>query len=305
MHTFPSVLEGISDLSLEQIHHLLKKAKAFKNGSLKPQKEKNSSFTVASYFEENSTRTKLSFIQACENLDARFLNFDVSTSSVKKGESLEETFFTLKSLGVNICVYRGSRSGALTSFKKRPPLKIINGGDGMHQHPTQALLDLFTMLESNHNPKNKTLTIIGDCIHSRVCHSLIDLITLWGGKVILTGPKGCVPENYKKKGVTITHNLDEALEKSDIIYLLRVQLERHRRFGESEYFSDYAGRFGMNIQKLQKLKREIPIYHAGPTNIGMEIANDIIQSKYYMGHKEVENSIFIRMAILEELMNDE
>lgn len=302
MQNFPTVLENISDLTFEQIHSLLSLAKKFKKGDIPlgpMQSEGGKNPICATSFLENSTRTKHSFAIAIQQLGAMYIDFNAEASSLKKGESLEETLLTLHYQGVDLCIIRTSNSHELSQFKINPPLKIINGGDGINQHPTQALLDLFTMLECQHGPKNKTIAIIGDCIHSRVGHSLIELLPQFGAKIILCGPEEYLPKNYGPD-ILCTTSLSEAMAKSDLLYLLRIQKERHVNQNNHNHYHD---NYGINLEKLKKEKKFFPLYHPGPVNIEVEISKDALKSPHYFGHEQVKNSIFMRMAIIKTMFH--
>ena len=283
MTPFPVVLEAISDLQKDQIDELLAKAKKFKQGA----PTFKYAPLVATCFLENSTRTKNSFVVAAKRLHAAYLNFDAQTSSLQQGEDLTETFLTLHAQGVNLGIIRSSVSGLLHPFKQNPPFKIINGGDGMHAHPTQALLDLFTMLESGLDPKGKTIAIIGDNLHSRVAHSLIALLTMYGARIILCGPEGCLPEHAPHPQVALEPSLEKTIKAADLYYLLRVQKERHKKFGKTDYFADYHLTHGLSLKKLQERQLMRPVYHPGPANIGVEIDLDLIKSPLYQGYQQV------------------
>lgn len=313
MSQFPHILEEINDLSLDQVKAILRKAKRIKEGYLTPGTDSFShshqsyqDTTVITYFSENSTRTKISFMQSIYNLGVRHINFDVHLSSVQKGESLRETFLTLKALGADMVIYRTNKSRELHDLKEHPPFKIINAGDGVNQHPTQALLDLFTMVECGHDPEGKTISIIGDCLHSRVCHSLVELLSMWGAKVLLVGPSNMLPNETNHENVELETDLDKAIERSDFLYPLRIQFERH---GKDEYEEDlfsknYHEQYGINLERLKKLNKNIPVYHAGPANIGVEISQDIVDSELYMAYEQVEHSIPMRTAIIRCLLSD-
>ncbi len=308
MQNFPSVLESIKDLDKAQIDGLLSLASKFKGYShdwqglpipfiKRP--------VIATSFLENSTRTKHSFAIAIKNLSATYIDFNADTSSLKKGESLEETLRTLHSQGVDLCIIRTSVSREFEKFKEKPPIKIINGGDGTHQHPTQALLDLFTMKEIGLELEGKTISIIGDNIHSRVGHSLIDLLPLYGAKVILCGPEECLPQasEVNNPNVELCFDVDEAIVKSDLLYLLRIQKERHQ--GEpTSYYETYPEKFGVSIERLKKHGKAIPVFHPGPANVGVEISKDLMESSYYFGYEQVHNSIFMRMAIIQAVLQN-
>jgi aspartate carbamoyltransferase catalytic subunit len=257
---------------------------------------------IATSFLENSTRTKHSFAIAIEKMGATYIDFNAEKSSLKKGESLEQTLLTLYAQGVDLCIIRTSVSGQLAEFKKNPPLKIINGGDGTNQHPTQALLDFLTMLEIGLNPEETTLAIIGDLYHSRVGSSLIDLLPQFGVKIILCGPKECLPKTAPT-GVEMTDNRDEAIEKSNALYLLRIQKERHKGV-QASYYDTYPETYGVNMDLLRKMKKPLPIFHPGPANIGVEISDDLIRSDLYVGHHQVRNSIYMRMAIIQAILQN-
>ncbi len=302
MNSFPSILESISDLNKIQIDGLLSLSSKFKHRD-----SESNLFTyrrpiIATSFLENSTRTKHSFAIAVQRLGAMYIDFNAETSSLKKGESLEETFLTLFNQGVNLCVFRSSVSYQLSEFKEAPPIKIINGGDGVNEHPTQALLDLFTLLELAQDLTGKTLAIFGDNIHSRVGHSLIKLLPLFGTKVILCGPKNFLPEKSAlPPGVEWSDNRDETLLKCDFIYLLRIQKERH----DSSIISsdaDYHARYGVSLELLKKMNKLIPVLHPGPANIGVELDHALIKSSLYQGYLQVQNSVPMRMAIIQSML---
>jgi aspartate carbamoyltransferase catalytic subunit len=304
MHNFPSVLESIEDLSNAQINGLLGLAHKFKSyssdwqGFPVPFIKKP---IIATSFLENSTRTKHSFAISIKKLGATYIDFNAETSSLKKGESLEETLRTLHCQGIDLCIIRTSVSHQLQEFKENPPIKIINGGDGTHEHPTQALLDLFTMQEIGLKVKGKTIAIIGDLVHSRVGHSLIELLPRMGVKLILCGPAQCLPETLNHPNISMTTNVSEAIDESDLLYLLRIQKERH---GDSDtsYYNTYHQDFGLSLQRLKEHNKKIPIFHPGPANVGVEISDDLIRSKYYFGHGQVYNSVFMRMAIIQAVL---
>jgi len=258
---------------------------------------------IATSFLENSTRTKHSFAIAIKNLGATYIDFNAETSSLKKGESLEETLRTLHSQGVDLCIIRTNVSHEFEKFKENPPIKIINGGDGTHQHPTQALLDLFTMKEIGLELEGKTISIVGDNIHSRVGHSLIDLLPQYGVKVVLCGPEECLPKASDNPHVELCYDVDEAIAKSDLLYLLRIQKERHQ--GEpTAYYETYPEKFGVSVERLRKHGKAIAVFHPGPANVGVEISKDLMESPYYFGYEQVHNSIFMRMAIIQAVLQN-
>lgn len=304
MNNFPSVLESIKDLGFQQIEGLLSLAAKFKIRELESPPFIKKRPIIATSFLENSTRTKHSFAIAIQRLGCMYIDFNADTSSLKKGESLEETLLTLHCQGVDACIIRTSVSRELAKFKDRPPLKIINGGDGIHEHPTQALLDLMTLKELSPELAGKTLTILGDVVHSRVGHSLIELLPQLGIKIILCGPKQCIPEQSDYPQLEITTDLQSAVERSDFLYTLRIQKERHKGL-DSTYYDNYHQTHGLSLARLKQLgKTDIPVLHPGPVNIGVELSLDLIRSSNYQGYNQVENSIAMRMAIIQSLLNN-
>lgn len=302
---FPSILEGIKDLEKGHILQLLERAEDLKSGSparLPLQK----SLAVATSFLEHSTRTKHSFAMAIKRLGGFHIDFQAENSSLKKGESLEQTLLTLHYQGIDICIIRTQQSNLLEEFKEHPPIKIINGGDGSNQHPTQALLDLYTFTTDFggiEKLEGKTISIIGDCRHSRVTHSLIDLLPMFGINVVLCGPEEFIPDEIPT-GVRVLDNINDAIEQSDALYLLRIQSERHGN-AHSEIFDKYHAKWGINFNKLRQHGKVLPIYHPGPANIGVEVNSDIMNSEIWMAHKQVENSVYMRMAIIEAMINND
>jgi len=308
MQDFPSVFQSIRDLDKVQIDGLLSLASKFKGfahdwqGLPIPFIKRP---IIATSFLENSTRTKHSFAMAIKNLGATYIDFNADTSSLKKGESLEETLKTLHSQGVDLCIIRTSVGHEFEKFIENPPIKIINGGDGTHQHPTQALLDLFTMQEIGLDLQGKTISIIGDNIHSRVGHSLIDLLPQYGAKIILCGPKECLPSESEVNNphVSLSYDVEETIMNSDLLYLLRIQKERHQ--GETtSYYESYPEKFGISVERLKKLGKVLPVFHPGPANVGVEISEDLMSSPYYFGYEQVHNSIFMRMAIIQAVLQN-
>ncbi len=302
MASFPSLLESIDDLSLEQIEVLVSRSQHFKNNpQLSPFNTITPKPIIATSFLENSTRTKHSFGVAIGRLGGLYLDFNAETSSLKKGESLEETFLTLFHQGVDLCVFRSSVSNQLSQFRESPPIKLVNGGDGVNEHPTQALLDLLTLLELSPDLKGKTISIIGDNIHSRVAHSLMKLLPQYGMKIILSGPKEFLPDAATlPANVELLTDRDETVRRSDFIYLLRIQKERHADSNTSN--DHYLETNGVSLELLKKLNKLVPVLHPGPANIGVELDSALIKSSLYKGYLQVENSIPMRMAIIEAML---
>lgn len=302
MASFPSLLESIADLNFTQIDVLLSRSKHFKDNPQLSPFNSTPKPIIATSFLENSTRTKHSFAVAIRRLGGLYLDFNAETSSLKKGESLEETFLTLFYQGVNLCVFRSSVSHQLSHFRENLPIKLVNGGDGVNEHPSQALLDLFTLMELSPDLKGKTISIIGDNIHSRVAHSLIKLLPQFGIKIILSGPAEYLPSiESLPPGVELSTNRDETVLKSDFIYLLRIQKERHEG-KKNQYYDNYLETNGVSLELLKKLNKLIPVLHPGPANIGVELDHALIKSSLYKGYLQVENSIPMRMAIIEAML---
>lgn len=300
MASFPSLLESIDDLSIEQIEVLVSRSKHFKNNPQLSPFNTTPKPIIATSFLENSTRTKHSFAVAIRRLGGLYLDFNAETSSLKKGESLEETFLTLFYQGVNLCVFRSSVSHQLAQFRESPPIKLVNGGDGVNEHPSQALLDLFTLLELSPDLKGKTISIIGDNIHSRVAHSLMKLLPQYGMKIILSGPSEFLPDpKTLPANVELLTDRDETVRRSDFIYLLRIQKERHENSTTNDHYLETNG---VSLDLLKKLNKLVPVLHPGPANIGVELDHALIKSSLYKGYLQVENSIPMRMAIIEAML---
>lgn len=302
MSSFPSVLESINDLTKNEVESLLTLARNI-NPDIPNPFLKNA--IVATSFLENSTRTKHSFAAGIIKLGGHYLDFNTETSSLKKGESLEQTLLTLHYQGIDLCVVRSSVNHVLNAFKKSPPIKLINGGDGTNEHPTQALLDLLTLIDcvgDLESLKGKKLAIIGDNIHSRVGHSLIKLLPQFGIDVVLCGPEKFLPKKAERfEYITYSTDRNSTIKNCDFLYLLRIQNERHN----SDSFmalSEYVENYGVSLKLLKKLNKLIPIFHPGPANIGVEIDLELITSSLYMGHKQVKNSVPMRMAIMQSML---
>ncbi|MBC7538291.1 MAG: aspartate carbamoyltransferase [Bacteriovorax sp.] len=306
MNSFPSLLESIADLNKIQIDGLLSLSTKFKH-----RESESSLFSyrrpiIATSFLENSTRTKHSFAIAIQKMGAMYIDFNAETSSLKKGESLEETFLTLYNQGVNLCIFRSSVSHQLSQFRESPPIKIINGGDGVNEHPSQALLDLYTLFELSPVLEGKTIAIFGDNIHSRVGHSLTKLLPMFGMKIILCGPEAFLPNKKDlPAGVELSNDRDATLKKCDFIYLLRIQKERHLDRGINHLSiegDDYLESYGVSLDLLKKLQKLVPVLHPGPANIGVELDIALIKSSLYCGYLQVQNSIPMRMAIIQSML---
>jgi aspartate carbamoyltransferase catalytic subunit len=294
-----SHLLGIKHLNLEDINLIFNTADHFKEVINRPIKKVPSlrDITIANLFFENSTRTKLSFELAEKRLSADIINFSAGQSSVKKGESLIDTANNILSMKVDILVMRHPNEGAGDFLSKHVDAKIINAGDGAHEHPTQALLDSYSIRERLGNVKGKKVVIIGDILHSRVALSNIYALQLQGAEIKLCGPTTLIPRYITKLGVSYEKNLKKALEWCDVANVLRVQHERM----DIKYFPsvrEYTQLFGINKELLDSIDKEIVIMHPGPINRGVELTSDVADSKQSIILNQVENGVAIRMAVI-------
>lgn len=295
---------GIEHLTVDDIQLILKTATQFKDIINRPIKKVPTlrDITVANLFFENSTRTRISFELAQKRLSADIINFSSSSSSVKKGETLLDTVNNILSMKVDMIVMRHSSPGAAHYLSERIDAHIVNAGDGTHEHPTQALLDAYSMEEKIGDLKGKKIAIIGDIMHSRVALSNIFCLKKLGAEVTLCGPSTLIPKHIETLGVHISHNVDETLQWCDVANVLRIQLERQN----TKYFPslrEYALYFGLNRQRLEKLQKEIVIMHPGPINRGVEITSDVADSEHSIILDQVENGVAVRMAVMYLLVN--
>lgn len=253
--------------------------------------------TIANVFFENSTRTKLSFELAEKRLSADVLNFSASQSSVKKGETLIDTVNNILSMKVDMVVMRHPNPGAAEFLSRNVDSTIINAGDGAHEHPTQALLDAYSIREKHKNLEGKKVVIVGDILHSRVALSNIFCLQKLGAEVQVCGPTTLIPKYIKGLGVAVSHSLEESLAWCDVANMLRVQHERQ----ELQYFPsirEYSQQYGITMNHLERLDKEITIMHPGPINRGVEISSEVADSDYSIILNQVENGVAIRMAVL-------
>jgi len=252
---------------------------------------------VVNLFYENSTRTRISFELAEKRLSADAVNFSVSTSSVSKGESLKDTVKNIEAMKVDMIVIRHSVAGTPLMLTKLCDSNIINAGDGVHEHPTQALLDLYTIREKVGKLDNLKVCIVGDIAHSRVALSNIFALKTMGARVSVCGPSTMIPKQIEDLGVDIIYSIDEAIQENDVLNVLRIQLERKAR----EYFPsirEYVKYFGINSERLEKNKKDILILHPGPINRGVELSSDVADGPYQVILQQVTNGVAIRMAVL-------
>ena len=292
-------LTGIKDLTSQDIELIFKTADSFKEVINRPIKKVPSlrDITIANLFFENSTRTRLSFELAEKRLSADVINFSASSSSVKKGETLIDTVNNILAMKVDMVVMRHPNPGAAKFLSERISAKVVNAGDGTHEHPTQALLDAFSIRERLGSVEGKKVVIIGDILHSRVALSNIYCLQKLGAEVMVCGPTTLIPKYIHELGVKVEHNLRAALEWCDVANMLRIQLERQ----EIKYFPslrEYTMQFGLNKEILDSLSKEIIVMHPGPINRGVEITSDVADSKQSVILQQVENGVAIRMAVI-------
>ncbi|NQW36157.1 MAG: aspartate carbamoyltransferase catalytic subunit [Flavobacteriales bacterium] len=292
-------LLGIKNITKQDIELIFDTADHFKEVINRPIKKVPSlrDITIANLFFENSTRTRLSFELAEKRLSADVINFSANQSSVKKGETLIDTVNNILSMKVDIVVMRHPDVGAGVFLSKHVNARIINAGDGTHEHPTQALLDAYSIKEKLGSIKGKNIVIVGDILHSRVALSNIFSLQMLGANVKVCGPATLIPKHIKSLGVDVELNIDKALQWCDVANVLRVQHERM----DIKYFPsvrEYTQLFGINKQKLDSLNKEIVIMHPGPINRGVEITSDVADSKQAIILNQVENGVAIRMAVI-------
>jgi len=292
-------LLGLYDLSAEEINTILDTAASFKEVSTRSIKKVPPlrGRVVANLFFEPSTRTRISFELAASRLSADVVNFEKVTSSAVKGETLKDTARNIERMGVDIVVVRHSAPGAPHRLAEVLDASVINAGDGPHEHPTQALLDIFTMREHKDRLEGLTVAIVGDIAHSRVARSNIWGLQKLGAKVILVGPSTLVPGGFRELGVEVTHSLDEVIERCDVINMLRIQLERQEG-GLFPSLREYSRMFGLNRERVSKAKEDVLIMHPGPMNRGVEITPQVADGPHSVILEQVENGLAVRMAAM-------
>ncbi|MDG1724449.1 MAG: aspartate carbamoyltransferase catalytic subunit [Bacteroidia bacterium] len=292
-------LLGIKDVSKKDIQLIFKTAENFKEVLNRPIKKVPSlrDITVANIFFENSTRTKISFELAEKRLSADIVNFNSGTSSINKGETLIDTVNNILAMKVDMVVMRHPAPGAAKFLSNHIDANIVNAGDGTHEHPTQALLDAYTLTEKLSNLSNKNILIVGDIIHSRVALSNIYCLQKLGANVRVCGPPNLIPNHIKSLGIEVSYDLKESLNWCDAANLLRIQLERQ----DDKYFPslrEYSLQYGINQEILNQVDKDIIIMHPGPINRGVEITSQVADSNNSVILNQVENGVAIRMAIL-------
>ncbi len=292
-------LLGIKDITRDDIELVFETADNFKAIINRPIKKVPSlrDVTVANIFFENSTRTRISFELAQKRLSADTVNFAASSSSVSKGETLIDTVNNILAMKVDMVVMRHPAPGACQFLAKHVNAQIINAGDGTHEHPTQALLDAYSIREKLGEVKGKKVVIVGDITHSRVALSNIYCLKKLGAEVMVCGPTTLIPKHIESLGVKVEHDLMKALNWCDVANMLRIQLERQ----DIKYFPslrEYSMLYGLDKERLDKLDKEIVIMHPGPINRGVEITSDVADSKHSIILDQVENGVATRMAVM-------
>ena len=292
-------LLGIREMSAEEIHFVLETADAFKQVGTREIKKVPAlrGKTLVNFFVEPSTRTRTSFELAASRLSADVINISASTSSLTKGETLIDTAKVLEANHADIIVLRHSSAGAPQFLAQRLKSSVINAGDGAHEHPTQALLDFYTIREKKGVIANLHVVIVGDILFSRVARSNIFGLTKLGARVTLVGPSTLVPHEFEKLGVAVSHRIDEILPTADVVNLLRIQHERQRK----EYFpglGEYRQLFGLTKDRAKSLKPDCLIMHPGPINRGVEIDSEVADGLQSVILDQVTNGLAVRMAVL-------
>lgn len=292
-------LLDIETLEKEEIELILETASNFKEILARPIKKVPTlrGKTIANLFFEPSTRTRTSFELAGKRLSADMINIAVATSSVTKGEILKDTALNIEAMGVDIVVIRHSVSGSAYFLSKILKASVINAGDGMHEHPTQGLLDIYTIKEKKGEIKDLKVAIIGDIVHSRVARSNIWGLKKLGAEVIVAGPPTLIPPYIEKLGVKVYYNIEEAVHNADVVNVLRLQLERQHK-GLFPSIKEYANIFGVNSAKLKYAKKDVLLLHPGPMNRDIEISDEVTNDKRFLALEQVLNGVAVRMAVL-------
>ncbi|NQT94833.1 MAG: aspartate carbamoyltransferase catalytic subunit [Candidatus Omnitrophica bacterium] len=292
-------LTGLRDLSKEEIELILNTASSFKEVSTRGVKKVPAlrGKTVVNLFYEPSTRTRVSFEVAAKRLSADVINVSTETSSVKKGETLIDTGSNIQALRADIIVVRHNSSGAAIILARHLGICVINGGDGWHEHPTQALLDMFTLKEKLGRIKGLNVVIVGDIAHSRVARSNIWGLTKLGARVTVCAPKMLIPPGIEEMGARVEYDIDKALKEADAVNVLRMQFERDEGAAFPERF-EYFRKFAITKERLAKTKKDIVVMHPGPINRGIEISSEVADGDNSVILEQVTNGIAIRMAVL-------
>jgi aspartate carbamoyltransferase catalytic subunit len=299
-------LLGIKQLEPEEINLILETAETFKEISTRPIKKVPTlrGRTVVHLFYEPSTRTRTSFEIAAKRLSADTFNISASTSSIVKGETLLDTAKNLEAMNPDVIVLRHPAAGAPHLLAKHVQASVINAGDGMHEHPTQALLDLLTIKDKKETISGQTVAIIGDIAHSRVARSNVWALTKMGARVLVAGPTTMMPHDLDKLGVEVFYRPEDVIPEADVIMMLRIQLERQGQMLLPS-LREYARVFGLNEEKLSQAKPDVLIMHPGPINRGVEISPAVADGPYSVILDQVNNGVAVRMALLYLLIGGE
>ena len=292
-------LLGLEELSREEVELILSTAESFKEVSTRDIKKVPAlrGKTVVNLFYEPSTRTRVSFEVAAKRLSADVINISTETSSVRKGETLIDTGCNIQALKADIIVMRHNYSGAALMLARHLDISVVNAGDGWHEHPTQALLDMFTLKEKIGRIEGLRVSIVGDIAHSRVARSNIWGLTKLGAAVTVCAPKMLIPPGIEAMGARVTHDIDDALADADAVNVLRMQFERD---GQNAFPNplDYFRQYGITSERLKKAKKDIIVMHPGPINRGIELASDVADGPHSVILEQVTNGIAVRMAVL-------
>jgi aspartate carbamoyltransferase catalytic subunit len=292
-------LLGLEDLSAQDLIGILDTARTFREVLDRPipKVPPLRGMTAANLFFEASTRTRLSFELAEKRLSADTVNFQTSGSSVSKGETLRDTARNIEAMGIHLVVVRHQSSGAPHYLARHLEAGVINAGDGTHEHPTQGLLDIYTMREQRGRIQGLKVAIIGDVMHSRVARSNIWGLTKLGAEVTIAGPPTMMPAEVERFGVRVAKSVDEAIEGSDVVNILRIQLERQRGFLYPS-LREYARVYGVTQERLRRARADVTVMHPGPMNRGVEIAQDVADGEHSVILQQVTNGVAVRMAVL-------
>jgi aspartate carbamoyltransferase catalytic subunit len=292
-------LLGLEELSREEIEQILSTAESFKEVSTREIKKVPAlrGKTVVNLFYEPSTRTRVSFEVAAKRLSADVINVAIETSSVKKGETLIDTGRNIEALKADIIVIRHSASGAAAMLARHLEANVVNAGDGWHEHPTQALLDMFTLKEKRGRIKGLCVSIVGDIAHSRVARSNIWGLTKLGARVTVCAPEMLIPPGIEKMGVKVTHDITEALKDADAVNVLRMQFERDEKAAFPQQI-EYFKTFGITQERLEQARKDIIVMHPGPINRGIEMSSEVADGLNSVILEQVTNGIAVRMAVL-------
>jgi aspartate carbamoyltransferase catalytic subunit len=292
-------LLGLEELSRQELELILSTADSFKEVSTREIKKVPAlrGRTVVNLFYEPSTRTRISFEVAAKRLSADVINISTESSSVKKGETLNDTGRNIQALNADIIVVRHSHSGAAVMLARHVDISVVNAGDGWHEHPTQALLDIFTLKEKFTKLEGLQVTIVGDIAHSRVARSNIWGLIKLGARVTVCAPQILIPPGIEQMGVRVSHSIDEALKGADAVNVLRMQFERDKGSAFPNQL-DYFKNFGITQERLKKAKKDIIVMHPGPLNRGIELSSEVADGKHSVILEQVTNGIAVRMAVL-------